>query len=653
MNSEHLDDNAAYLRPTRMSAEERRQKRSKKKNATASSQPERNAVPGGGAIGAAQFSDDKFADLLKRNEDDLLEFVAKVNHVYQEKLKKDAPFITFMFCGMQSAGKSTIMERFMNAVLNIVQEGTGTRCPLDTTCIHDEHCVEPICSLYGNELNNPGANLKVNQVFDRITSHNRKLSDEDRFSTEPLRLVYKASNVQNMRFVDTPGIISTKGLGNDNREDIKRILRAEMCKANTKLCVLLEPKEFATNDIINFCDETFGDREKWMPEATFLMTKFDKQLEDARTGSKANHFFNMFHECGCFPHLVITPTLPKEDLPPAELYEARLELLLSADKVESERFLSWRQGHDQYRQQDPSDSVLSSEVADRIGFKSAKTVMREIMLQDTVKRLPEVIAELRKELSSLTKEKKTLDEKMKFNDPAELKSIVAIILYDIETRINSYLDGDLESAMNFPSTLQTLDDEIDEEENSEWAEKELNHHTAEEDVWRDLIARYEGDYPESVHPTRALFGGKQVQRAIDFFKMVMIEALPDPYELKKIVVNATGFLGGCLQRENWERATVQVVRVSVKKVSHPGINFLIKHIGYIFRRLFTVALDDVKQGEEMSSTFQLLPSAVEKHFLKEFDDLLWKLMVQAAMQTHNSMEPMVRLSISKLSIVSS
>jgi hypothetical protein len=77
-------------------------------------------------------------------------------------------------------------------------------------------------------------------------------------------------------------------------------------------------------------------------------------------------------------------------------------------------------------------------------------------------------------------------------------------------------------------------------------------------------------------------------------------------------------------------------------VSHPGINFLIKHIGCIFRRLFSLALEDVKHGEELSSTFRLLPSAVEKHFLREFDDLLWGLMVRVASVTHDALEPMVR-----------
>jgi len=107
--------------------------------------------------------------------------------------------MTFVLCGMQSAGKSTIMERFMSAVLNIVQEGTGTRCPLDTTCIHDTSCSEPKCELSGLELDKKGGKeLTMEQVFKMITEHNRMLAKEDRFSTEPLWLVYRADNVQNM-----------------------------------------------------------------------------------------------------------------------------------------------------------------------------------------------------------------------------------------------------------------------------------------------------------------------------------------------------------------------------------------------------------------------------------------------------------------------
>jgi hypothetical protein len=619
-------------------AEERKQKRRERRGGEIGGKEDEVAKPSrSGAI-----SDGRFVELLQRNEDDLIKLMAHINMVYQENLKKPAPFMTFMLCGMQSAGKSTIMERFMSAVLNIVQEGTGTRCPLDTTCIHDANCEEPVCELRGEELEagEAGDFLKVSEVFERITEHNKRLGRKDSFSTESLRLVYRASNVQNMRFIDTPGIISNQLQGRDNREDIKRILQNEMKKPNTKLCVLLEPKEFATNAIVDFCDDTFGDREGWIKNSVFLMTKFDKQLEDSRTGSKANNFFKEFHENKCFPHLVITPTLPQEDLVPAELFDARLQLLEDADSKETARFDGWLDGQLHFRQENPTDNLLHPEIRKRIGFASAKEEMRGIMMEDTIKRLPEVLNELRSELSSLQKEKKILSEKMKFNDPNELKFVVSDILHEIEGRIISYLDGDLESSLKFPDKLKSLWDEIDAEEDSDWAERELNHFTEAEDEWREYIADMK-DISKAVQPEKKFLGGKQVQRAIAFFQCVMIEALPNLDEIREFVPNATGFLGGKLGRENWERAMVQIVMVSLKKASHPGINYLIKHVGSIFRSLFSIALEDVKQGERLSATFKLLPTAVEKHFLAEFDDMLWDLMSDAASKTHCSLEPMV------------
>jgi hypothetical protein len=45
-------------------------------------------------------SDERFAKLLAKDEDQLLEMVALINKVYEQKLKKDAPFMTFVLCGM-------------------------------------------------------------------------------------------------------------------------------------------------------------------------------------------------------------------------------------------------------------------------------------------------------------------------------------------------------------------------------------------------------------------------------------------------------------------------------------------------------------------------------------------------------------------------
>lgn len=105
--------------PTAEERRRKRQARQKKVAVNVDNEKQIDVIPADGY----SESDNKIAKLLSENEDDLISFVVKVNKVYQEKLKRPAPFMTFVICGMQSAGKSTIMERFMSAVLNIVQEG--------------------------------------------------------------------------------------------------------------------------------------------------------------------------------------------------------------------------------------------------------------------------------------------------------------------------------------------------------------------------------------------------------------------------------------------------------------------------------------------------------------------------------------------------
>jgi len=118
------------------------------------------------------------------------------------------------------------------------------------------------------------------------------------------------------------------------------------------------------------------------------------------------------------------------------------------------------------------------------------------------------------------------------------------------------------------------------------------------------------------------------------------ETLPDPEELREHVANGTGYLAGGLQRENWERAMVQITKFCVKDISHPGINYVIKHIGIIFRRFFRIALEDVKKGEIMSSSFKAIPAALEEYLSRKFDLLLWDVMELAAEQAHCALEPL-------------
>lgn len=122
-----------------------------------------------------------------------------------------------------------------------------------------------------------------------------------------------------------------------------------------------------------------------------------------------------------YPYLTITPTLDREDLSADELFPKRQRLLETASAYENDKFEDWQAMHERYRETDPDDPKLSSDVSSRIGFLASAYKMRQVMLTDTATRLPEVLMSLRKELSKFRDELGVLEEKKKFRDPLHLK----------------------------------------------------------------------------------------------------------------------------------------------------------------------------------------------------------------------------------------
>lgn len=237
------------------------------------------------------------------------------------------------------------MERMINLPLNIIQQGTGSRCPLDIICSNDGANAEIHASISGKELNNgeQEVHAELSNLFARIMEHMQNLAKADRFSSEPLRLTIKRQDVKPCRVVDLPGIISNKSTGQiDRRQEIKDMIRSIMVDPKARLCVVLEATEYDKNPIINFLDESFdGNRQAWIGKAMFFMPKFDKVLEDTRTVQRANDFFAKFEQNDIFPHPIITPTLDHEDLPPHELYEVRKKNLEKAGSLENDQFKTW------------------------------------------------------------------------------------------------------------------------------------------------------------------------------------------------------------------------------------------------------------------------------------------------------------------------
>ena len=412
-----------------------------------------------------------------------------------------------------------------------------------------------------------------------------------------------------------------------------------MRKRNNRLCVLLEPKEFETNPIIDFCDSTLGGRDKWIQSAIFLMTKFDKQMGDSQTGSKTNRFFRDFFANSCFPYLVVTPNLKRENYQMEQLFQERVQLLDGAEQAEMETFTNWqKQLHEEYTSAAlGEDELLHEQLQSRIGFTTAKKAMREVMLMDTIERLPEVVRSLRETLGKRQQEKQKLQFQKRLSDSKHLKQVVENLLIPLQKRIVGYLDGDLTVGTN---KLQTLEEEVREERESDWQFKKFEMHSENEEDWRKRIPTIGDQYPDHIQPKAKLLGGKQYQRALDFCEVVMVDSLRDPFAFKAQISNALGFLSGGIVRENWEQAMVKVTRASLKDIYHPSINYLIKHVGCIFRRLFTIAMEEIKKGSECSAEVKHIPGHIERHLFSIYDDMLWTLLEKASTEIHSSIEPM-------------
>lgn len=233
--------------------------------------------------------------------------------------------------------------------------------------------------------------------------------------------------------------------------------------------------------------------------------------------------------------------------------------------------------------------------------------------------------------------------KNRFRDPNHLKLKIGNLLHDVCKRIVDYLDGDLEAAISLPHHMMDLECELEQEEDAEWSDQTLGKRASvqDEEKWRNIIAKmFETDtMPQHVCADKKFLGGKQFQRAKALLMAAMTEAFPDISKMKAFVASGAGYLQGGLQRENWERATLSIVKMTSLVTLHPGINFLINHVGTIFRKLFQVALMDIKMRSVDTSRIIEICPGLESCLAAKFDDMLWILMQNAAEKTHVAMEP--------------
>eukprot|EP01079_Euglenida_sp_SAG-EU17-18_P007253 gene7253-1295_t len=567
--------------------------------------------------------------------------IKQINEFYAQYLNRPSPFLRYILLGNQSSGKSTMVERILGFPMNSVAEGTGTRCPLYVTCQHDPAQVVPACFLSGCSTCTGGDEdvlpVPHQEVFTRITKHSRDHVG-DGFTEKPLRLQVVSKNVQNMLFVDLPGI----GQGDDRRNIIREILKAEMDKPNTMMLVLLEPKEYSTNNIIDFVDEVYGGRRgDWVHKALWVLNKFDLRIVDSQTAKKSNANLEEYWINGIRPYMAFTPSYnPVGGESTEEEYLKRQKLIHEADARESAVFHEWMATMEHNAKTTTSDHPITFDLrySGYCKFASLLSVMHTRLLQNAQERLPEVIQQLRRELETSRHALADTERIAKLMAPNAYRIHVAGIMNTLKKRVLQYLDGSLAVMKKIDCAGKTLREELGGEEHSEWFSRRLNHFTEAESDFRQRASQV--SIPDAFYPDSRLLGGKQYQRALQCFTYTLVQLLPDPHELKEYVASATGALRDNLAREDWDHACVEVIKDCVTRYTHPGINVLCKHLAHIFQQLLPTALQDLATGEIGSADLKLLPPGVLCWIEDAFNSLVRDVVLSASAKCHEQLAPM-------------
>ena len=508
-------------------------------------------------------------------DEEVMIFRGNVEKLYQEKLHEPAPLSTFVMVGMQSSAKSTFVERMANVPINVVKQGTGTRCPIDITCVRDETCVEAVASLSGSELARryPGTNLKIVDAFGRINQHNEMLENQGRFSTHRVELTVRWAQAKTMRLVDLPGVIDNTIEGHvDNREDIKTILRHELKSKHAQLVVMLEPTEYEKNPIFQILDSAFdGKRSQWHKRSIFVMSKFDRLMNDLQSGNRANDFFTKYQEAGVLPYLLYTQPVEIEFHDNnVQRFHNRSKILDCANEEEMKKFEEWFGKIETFARNHRHGERLGVSISDKVGFSTIQTYMRQKQIENTRTMLPVIAKQIRQEKLKVQAKLAAYQEKMKMYDPTELKSALPTLLTQLEKRLMEYIEGDFSVARKFGAQFQTLQEELEAEGKAKWSNHGLNYHFDTEKNWRDgLVATA---FPEHVQADLKFLGGKQIKRAFHCHRHMLINSLPD--DISQFVEAAMNCAGYGRHEENWEGMVDELCNFMIKDVSQPGVNVL-------------------------------------------------------------------------------
>jgi len=129
------------------------------------------------------------------------------------------PVPRILVIGMQSAGKTTLLELYAGFPIGYTSAETGTRCAVEYTFVNDPDVEFPLIEFNGIVVSETELLYKITKVMQELTERNT-------FSEQIVRVKIVSRDVTNIVLIDVPGIIpSPKPEDRERAEQVERIVQ--------------------------------------------------------------------------------------------------------------------------------------------------------------------------------------------------------------------------------------------------------------------------------------------------------------------------------------------------------------------------------------------------------------------------------------------
>ncbi|CEP02192.1 hypothetical protein PBRA_002457 [Plasmodiophora brassicae] len=524
---------------------------------------------------------------------------------------------TLCLIGVQSHGKSSLVEFFVGMPLTLIKEDTGTRCPTKFFLQFNVDVKTPRCEIVKvpKEVSHLYPDVSVSSPmkadYKALPNALGKMMQEveehsaNGFSIDELEVHVTSDLCPNLFFVDLPGIVSQI----DPRcKTIESIVRTYLQMPSViPIMVVKASEDLATGMLYSFIRDNA--RPGWKQSSLFVATHFDANLP------KNGEALALKLEGHC-----CDPENPKEKRvltkffvscnPPPVVDRAALMERKHDELIQRIRNLE-RLENDLIEQclTEIRSSVHPEFDIDYwrpfLGLGNAKSAIKKQWYDSYTKQFPAVRISLQEKQRETAAKLAELRSLQSANDPDTIRVSVSKIASKFLNLVKLVTEQDASvwssSMFGFKSSGVTFD-----EEDCLYKSSGERPFLWEREISQSQLQGIRGPSADwQLELDAKLLGSSQIRRLFNVNRAILCTAELPPIN-SDLWLNATGHFVKATTSPSWDHAVAQVVNWWLRELMVPSVHFMTSRILHIFKRIGTIIADSMKADAKFTGFHQFV-----------------------------------------------